>query len=392
MKSTGPRTRPKVIVCAPLGRDAELMSDFLIRNGIDARAFRACSAAVESAREHADAAIITEEALDEASISEWVRFLRDQAKWSDFPVIVLTAQEFEVAPGRAGRIMEPLGNVTLLERPVRMNNLLSTVRSALRARSRQYQIRDHIQQQTAAEEALRKSEKLAVAGRLAASIAHEINNPLAAITNLVYLMSNTENLEVVRAYGKIAQQELERVSEIVNQTLRFHRSPAEPAPTSLANLVDSAVALFKARLRSQQVNVIADYRTHDLVHCSEGEIRQAIINLLGNALDATNGHGGDIRVRIKALPHPRDERPGVCVSVADRGKGIPPEDRPRLFQPFFTTKGTTGTGLGLWLTRDIIQRHNGDVWVRSRTSQPSGTVFSFWLPCDTAQSAERIRA
>ena len=369
------------------------MAEFLSRHGIEAQSFRACSAALEMARRGGDAAIITEEALDEAAIAGWVQFLREQPQWSDFPIIVLITHDSDSGPARTARIMEPLGNVTLLERPVRMNTLLSAVRSASRARSRQYQIRDHIQQQIVAEEALRKSEKLAVAGRLAASIAHEINNPLAAVTNLVYLMSKTENLEIVRAYGQIAQQELERVAEIVNQTLRFHRAPAEPAPTSLPNLVDSAVSLFKARLRSQQVNVIADYRTQDLVHCSEGEIRQAIINLLGNALDAISGSAGEIRIRIKAVAHPRHGQPGVSVSVADRGRGIPLEFRPRLFQPFFTTKGTTGTGLGLWLTKDIIQRHNGKLWVKSRTGLASGTVFSFWLPCTTeAPGLERVRA
>jgi signal transduction histidine kinase len=370
------------------------MADFLERAGINAHPFRACAGAVDFARFGADLAIIAEEALDESSVARWVMFLREQPKWSDFPIIVLTASEYESMVGRTARILEPLGNVTLLERPVRMNTLLSAVRSSLRARVRQYQIRDHIRQQSTAEEALRKSEKLAVAGRLAASIAHEINNPLAAITNLVYLMTTTENIEVVRAYGKIAQQELERVADIVNQTLRFHRTPTEPAPTSLATLVDTAVALFRARLRSQRVNVVTDYRTTDLVHCSEGEIRQAIINLLGNALDATNGSGGDIRIRIKSVTHPRDRRAGVSVTVADHGKGILSDDRTRLFQPFFTTKGTTGTGLGLWLTKDIIQRHEGDLWVRSRTDEPSGTVFSFWLPCFTTakEVAERLRA
>jgi signal transduction histidine kinase len=374
------RSRSTVIVCAPVGRDGELIADFLSRFGIDAKPVSDCAQAVELAQTAAEAAIISEEALDHGAVGRWVLFLRDQPRWSDFPIIVLTSADHGSNPRLHSRIEAPLGNVTLLERPVRMESLLSAVQSALRARYRQYQIRDHIQQQKLAEETLRKTEKLAVAGRLAASIAHEINNPLAAVTNLVYLMQHTNDLNAVKIYAETAQQELERVSSIVNQTLRFHRSPTEPAPTSMASLMDSAIALFKARLRSHHVNVKTDYRTDENVVCSAGEIRQAIVNILGNAIDAMNGSGGEIKIRIAAAHNPADARPGVRVTIADRGSGIPQLYRARLFQPFFTTKGTTGTGLGLWLTRDIICRHDGSIRMKSRTGEHSGTVFSFWLP------------
>jgi signal transduction histidine kinase len=384
------RSRFPVIVCAPVGRDGELIAEFLRGFSMDARPLTDSRAAVELARRGADLGILAEEALSASAIEDWTRFLREQPRWSDFPLILLTTADGDPNPKQHLQLQRCLGNVTLLERPVRTETLLSAVRSALRARNRQYQIRDYIHQQRLAEEALRKTEKLAVAGRLAASIAHEINNPLAAVTNLVYLMANSPDLDTVRAYADTTQQELERVSSIVSQTLRFHRTPTEPAPTSVRSLMDSAIALFKARLRSHQVTVCTDYRTEQKVICSAGEIRQAIVNILGNAIDAMNGSGGQIKVRIVSMPNPADSRPGIRLTIADRGRGIPLADRSRLFQPFFTTKGTTGTGLGLWLTRDIIQRHEGSIRLKSRTDEPSGTVFALWLPLQPAITQTKV--
>ena len=156
------------------------------------------------------------------AISLWAARIADQPSWSDFPLILLTATgEVNEESHRKMRVREPLGNVVLLERPVRPETLVSTVQAALRSRRRQYQMRDYIARNRAAEEAMRRSEKLAVAGRLAASIAHEINNPLESVTNLLYLIGTSSSLQEAKKHKVIAEKELARVSEIVTQTLQL---------------------------------------------------------------------------------------------------------------------------------------------------------------------------
>jgi signal transduction histidine kinase len=373
----------RILVLARVGRDAELLSAALNRHGFPCTVLATVDEIFHEIKHGAAAAIVTEESVDGSGSSEsWLRSLQAQPAWSDFPIIMLTG-----SGGSRLAVKSPLyrdyGNITLLERPLRSESLLSAVESAVRARLRQYEIRDYIQRQAESQETLRRTEKLAVAGRLAATIAHEINNPLAAITNLLYLISTAKDLEAVRKYNSIAQDELRRVSDIANQTLRFYRSPHAPEQVDVAEVLDSAVALFRSKLRAQDIKVVRGYAPDLTLMVSVGELRQVLVNLIANAIDAMP-QGGHIHLRATAGRHPLRRQPGIRVTVADDGKGITGEAQQRLFEPFFTTKGTTGTGLGLWLTRDILERAGG--YIRSRNHySPHGAVFSMWLPLSPAE-------
>ena len=228
----------------------------------------------------------------------------------------------------------------------------------------------------ASDEALRNSENSRSLGRLAATMAHEVSNPLEAMGNLLYLVENSTSLEDAQTFGRMATQELKRISEIIDRTLRFHRSPPRPTVTDVSALASSALALFRRNYRAP------DSRERDreelFAYCSEGEIRQALVNLIGNALDAMP-NGGNLHLRVAMV----SVRGAYCarITVADTGVGIRPEIRASLFTQFFTTKGSRGTGLGLWLTRDIVRRNGGKLRFRSRVGSPSGTVFTIYLPC-----------
>ncbi len=240
-----------------------------------------------------------------------------------------------------------------------------------------------------AEEALRSSEKLAATGRLAASIAHEINNPMEAVGNLLYLLEHHTGLdETAREYTRLAEQELGRMDRIVKQTLGFYRESAEPVPLRLTTVLDNVLELYARRIQKARVQVHKRYRFDGEVKGFPGEIRQVFSNLVANALDAIN-EGGNISVRItRACDWNGPPRPGVRVTIADNGVGITRENLHRIFEPFFTTKGINGTGLGLWVTYGILQKYGGRIHVRSSISGAHrGTCFSVFLP-DTMATSE----
>jgi PAS domain S-box-containing protein len=232
------------------------------------------------------------------------------------------------------------------------------------------------------EEALAKSEKLASAGRLAATIAHEINNPLAAVTNLLYLARSSEQLpEAIRQHLDLADTELQRVAHITKQTLGFYRDLGTPVRFDPAELLDEVLALLQTRIETRNLAVDRLYRTHLQVLGSQGEIRQVFSNVIGNGIDALPP-GGHLQIKVASAPDWRSPAiRGVRITVADTGHGIAPENLARIFEPFFTTKKNAGTGLGLWVSRQIVDKHAGSIRVRSRTTPlPSGTVFSIFLP------------
>jgi PAS domain S-box-containing protein len=241
------------------------------------------------------------------------------------------------------------------------------------------------------EDALRKTEKLAATGRLAASIAHEINNPLEAITNLLFLLRNFCELEdPALNYVTMAEHEARRIAEITQQTLRFYRQSTLPARANMSELLDSVLTLFQGRLNTLNIQVERDYDPEMNLFCFAGEVRQVFANLVGNAIDATP-NGGRLRVRARrsrSWKSPEEE--GVRFTVADTGTGMERAVRERVFEAFFTTKDVTGTGLGLWVSHEIILKHRGVVHVRSRAAtkfdtveeKVSGTVFQIYLPDD----------
>jgi signal transduction histidine kinase len=239
-----------------------------------------------------------------------------------------------------------------------------------------------VTQRRLAEDAMRKSEKLAAAGRLAASIAHEINNPLEAVTNLLFLLHGLPSLdEEAREYANLAQNELARVSAITQQTLRFYRQQTQPQMANLCELLDTVITLHQGRLNSSYIHLNRRYRGNVEIFALGGELRQLFANLIGNAIDAM-GQGGNLRIDVRASRHWKTGEEGVRIVVADTGSGMTPEVKDRIFEPFFTTKEATGTGLGLWVSAEIVQKHSGILQVRSRTALPSGTIFMLFFPND----------
>ncbi|MGZ4814047.1 MAG: sensor histidine kinase, partial [Terriglobales bacterium] len=379
--SSNPDSREyRVLVMTPTGRDGRLICELLDRVSIPCQNCESWERLLSEIRSGAGAVIIAEEALTPALIETLSGLIKDQPPWSDFPLLLLTvAGAVSTSSLRRLEMQKPLGNVLLLERPIRPETLVSTVRGALRARRRQYQIREQLHQQQQAEEALRKSEKLAIAGRMAASIAHEINNPLESVTNLVYLSATSEHLHDIRSYLETAQQELARVSAITTHTLRFYREPAGPGPVNVTEILDSVLLLFCSRLNYANVTVDRCCEQVPSIVGLAGELRQVFANLVGNALDAMRS-GGTLKVRVRSASELNNgRRSGVRVIIADTGQGISPDKQAKIFEPFFTTKGQTGTGLGLWISSEIIQKHRGTVRLKSSVRpKRSGTVFSIF--------------
>lgn len=243
-----------------------------------------------------------------------------------------------------------------------------------------------------AESTLRQTEKLAVVGRLASSIAHEINNPLEAVTNLLFLIACEDLPETLTKYVRMAQQELARVANITTQTLRFHRQSTNPKMASLSQILDGVLTLFQGRLRNADITVDKQYGNASLVMSYEGDLRQVFTNLLSNAIDATSP-GGKIVIRERDVTDWRTGKRGVRVTIADTGHGMSAETRKMIFDPFFTTKGLTGTGLGLWVSAEILNKHGAKVRVRSRRQEPGqGTVFSILFPLDAGAAMKETLA
>ncbi len=235
-----------------------------------------------------------------------------------------------------------------------------------------------------AEQLLLQSEKLNAVGRLASSIAHEINNPLAAVTNLIYLAQQASLDPEARSYLASAEIELRRVSAIANQTLRFHRQSTNPRRVTASELVDATVPLYQGRFLNARVKVERRDRSTQHVTCFEGEMLQVLSNLIGNAIDAMSSNGGRVLIRTRDGCDWRTGRKGIVLTVGDTGYGMSPLTLSRIFVPFFTTKENKGNGIGLWISRGIVDRHRGHLTVRSR--QFAGTVFALFLPTDAAKN------
>ncbi|HEX4650061.1 MAG TPA: PAS domain-containing protein [Granulicella sp.] len=237
-----------------------------------------------------------------------------------------------------------------------------------------------------AEAALLQSEKLAAVGRLASSIAHEINNPLESVTNLIYLARKDAVTEEMRDYLETAERELRRVAVITNQTLRFHKQATKPRLVSCEELFESVLSIHQGRVVNAHVRIERRSRGNASVMCFDGEIRQVLNNLAGNAIDAMHPGGGRLLLRSRPGTEWSTGRRGVVLTVADSGEGISPAVMKRVFEPFFTTKGDSGTGLGLWVSQEIIARHEGGLRVRSSQREGlSGTVFTVFLPAEAAK-------
>ncbi len=244
-----------------------------------------------------------------------------------------------------------------------------------------------ITQQKQAEEALRTTERLAAVGRLAATVAHEINNPLAAVMNLIYLSKQRAVRGEVREFLTSAEEELERVSHLTKQTLGFYRESKTPVALTLGSIVESTISVFATRARNKGVTVRSEIKEDPEIYAVPSELRQLAGNVLSNSIDAVES-GGRIRVRVSAATKNGLFSKVVRLTVADSGPGIPDAVRGRIFEPFFTTKKDVGTGLGLWICKTIVDRYSGSIRIWSRTTEgKSGTIISIVLPIsDQAQA------
>ncbi len=228
------------------------------------------------------------------------------------------------------------------------------------------------------EHVLRKTEKLASAGRMAAAIAHEINNPLEAVTNLLYLLRNEQLSVEAGRYLSLLESEVERVSRIARQTLAFYRDKGRPARVDVRELLNLAVDVQATR--NPDMRVHRRYRTSEPISGFASELQQVFHNLVSNAIDSG---ATDLFLHTRRCVEPAPpRRAGLCITVGDNGSGIDPAIRDQLFHPFITTKGDHGTGLGLWTSRGIVVRHEGTIRVRTSTApERSGTSFHIFLPC-----------
>lgn len=241
--------------------------------------------------------------------------------------------------------------------------------------------------QKRAEEALLISERLAATGRMAHTIAHEINNPLEAITNLVYLLQGSlDRPDIANEYVKSAATELARVSRISRQILSFNRESSSPVEVHINEILEDVLALNNRAVVDKRLQVEKDWTQSLFVHGFPAQLRQVFSNLIRNAVEASRS-GGQVRIRISASKLGRYlERPAVRVTIVDRGIGIPPENIKRIFDAFFTTKDLKGSGVGLWLSSSIVHQHGGTLQVRSSTEHSrSGTCMSVVLPAHFTQ-------
>jgi signal transduction histidine kinase len=231
------------------------------------------------------------------------------------------------------------------------------------------------------EQTLRSSERLALAGRLSATIAHEIRNPLDTVSNLIYLLQLEERTATGEKYLELASDELARIAQITGQLLTFHREARAPVEVNLAEVLESVLVLFAPQVRRAQIQVEERFEIVRPVRGYPGELRQVFSNLVGNAVDAM-AKGGKLVLHLRESSLASDpSRKGVRVAVLDSGSGIPARVRRNIFAPFFTTKGERGTGLGLWVSRGIIEKHEGTIHLHSSVQEGrSGTAFSIFLP------------
>ncbi len=242
-----------------------------------------------------------------------------------------------------------------------------------------------------AEAALIRSEKLAATGRMAATIAHEVNNPLAAAINAVYLASHDPTASTqVRETLTLADRELRRAAHITQQTLGFYRENTSSRPVALPKLIDEIIGIYAQKLQNRRITIMRRYKCGPCRDGCEacflvnaGEMRQVISNLLANGIDALTDKG-TLHIRVARFPRRATNRSVIQLTMADNGHGIRPENLKRIFEPFFTTKESVGTGLGLWVTQELVRKHNGSIKVRSRKGK--GTVFRITIPAMPALS------
>lgn len=234
-----------------------------------------------------------------------------------------------------------------------------------------------------AEYAVRTAEKLAATGKLANAIAHEINNPLEALTNLIFLAKMSSDMELVQDLLGRAAGELDRIARITKQTLAFHRETQKPGPIDLAQLLAEVIALYERPSSARRIHLVIDAKPTPPVLGYPGQLSQVFANLVRNAAEAAPS---DSTVVVRVRPTHRSGREEARVTIHDQGSGIPRAVQQQMFDPFFTTKELKGSGLGLWVSKSLIAKHRGAI--RFRTSERNGTTFAVYLPITAGSETE----
>lgn len=235
-----------------------------------------------------------------------------------------------------------------------------------------------------AEYALRTAEQLAATGRMAHAIAHEINNPLESLINLIYLANNATARDDVRSYLSMANAELERVARITKQSLAFHRDTQHPVPVDIGSLLGEVVSLYTRVAAGKQITLAYRQTPTLAIQGFPGQLMQVFSNLIRNAIEATPPHG---RIDIRVRPCRVASREGTRVTVHDGGPGIPASVQEKIFDPFFTTKELRGSGLGLWVSKALVAHHGGEIRFRSSSGSRRGTTFQVCLPLGGLEQA-----
>ncbi len=248
-----------------------------------------------------------------------------------------------------------------------------------------------VTQQKKLEAAIQTSERLASVGKLAATVAHEINNPLEAVTNFIYLAKQQPGLsDKILRYLNYADQELGRVAHIAQQTLGFYRDSSHPVLLEVRELIEDVLTIYERKAKYKSLALERQIEPGLQIYGLQGELKQILSNLIANAIDASHTHG-KIIIRARTSMDLKNAGCGVRITIADNGSGIAAKDKAKLFSPFFTTKKDVGTGLGLWITRDLLEKKGGYIRFRSKDSKPSGTVMSIYLPeAPPEKPAERV--
>ena len=238
-----------------------------------------------------------------------------------------------------------------------------------------------VSEQRKMQQAMRNSDRLATTGRLAATLAHEIHNPLDSVGGLLYLVQQSTKEAETRRFVSMASEELVRVTQMTQQMLTFQRESTKPVPVQIKDILDNVLALYQRKIESAAIQIELEVGVLPPMLAQPGELRQVFANLLGNAIEAVGRGHGKIRLRAYISRDGQSGRSGMRLVFADNGCGIPAEAREKIFDPFFTTKGESGTGLGLWITSDIVRKYDGTMRLRS-TTRPgrSGTCFSVFFP------------
>jgi len=243
-----------------------------------------------------------------------------------------------------------------------------------------------ISQRKKIEQVLIQSEKLAATGRMAATIAHEINNPLESVMNLVFLARICGSINEARGYLLTAEKELERVAHIVRQTLGYYRETATPVQVDLRGLIEDVLTVYQTKLNGYKIAVDCRFDNHRPIVVNKGELVQVLSNVIANSIDAM-AQGGVLQVQIGETTNL--QREGVQIAIRDNGTGIQQEHLSKIFDAFFTTKGNLGTGIGLWVAKQLIEKQHGQIAITSCTDpENSGTTLNIFLPFADPQSAD----